>query len=152
MTSTDKSNSYQMRANKLNKPKIPQYTTPEELLKLSVERLEDANVLFRDGRYEGAYYICGYAIEMKLKKKICDTLGWGKFPDYEKDKKLAKKLKTHNLEILLHNSGVEKDISLTAQWVNVVSWNSEIRYSAEKREEEDVKLMIEATEQLLKML
>ena len=56
----------------------------QDLQALAEERIEDARALFNAGRYSGAVYICGYAIEMGLKRKICETLGWD---EYEGDGK-----------------------------------------------------------------
>jgi len=75
-----------------------------DLQALAEERIADAKALFDAKRYSGAVYICGYAIELGLKKKISETLGWD---EYAGDGKY-KFLKTHDFEILLHFSGVEK--------------------------------------------
>ena len=37
-------------------------------------RLQDADILLTSGRYDGAIYLCGYAIELALKARICQTL------------------------------------------------------------------------------
>ncbi len=126
-----------------------QNLTIDNLEKLIKERLEDAKVLFKAGRYGGAFYICGYAVELGLKKKICITLGWD---EYSTSK--CKDLKTHDFEVLLHFSGVEKHIkkSLMSEWSIVMKWNSEVRYSSQAQTEEDVKLLIESTEEILKNL
>lgn len=125
--------------------------TPEELNNLANERLTDAKVLQEAGRLECSLYICGYAIEMKLKYRICKTLGWD---EYAIDGNISKAFKTHELDRLLHISGVEKRINATfiAEWSIVLKWDPEIRYSSEKQIPEAVKLMIEATEILLKNL
>lgn len=36
--------------------------------------LADARLLARNGRYDGAVYVCGYAVEIALKARICRTL------------------------------------------------------------------------------
>lgn len=38
------------------------------------------------------------------------------------------------------------------EWSIVMKWDPEFRYSSEKQKEEDVRLMIEATETLLRKL
>ncbi len=122
----------------------------EDLQALSEERIADAKALFDAGRYAGAVYICGYTIELGLKKKMCMTLGWDK---YEGDAKY-KFLKTHDFEILLHFSGVEKFIkkSFIAEWSVVMKWNPESRYSSAKQTREDAKILIESTEVILRNL
>ena len=132
-----------------DKPKTEERLKPQDLHELAEERLADAKALYEAGRYEGAFYICGYAIEVALKKKICTTLGWDEYPTTGK---AYTSFKTHDLEVLLHLSGVEKQIVLTAEWSIVMKWDSEIRYSSEKQTPEDVKLMVEATKNLLKKL
>ena len=46
-----------------------------ELEKLSKDRLSDAKAFHKAGCFDGSFYICGYAVELGLKKKICITLG-----------------------------------------------------------------------------
>lgn len=128
--------------------------TPTELQALSFERLEDAKVLFEAKRYEGAVYICGYANELALKRRICLTLGWTEYPDDGKGSDKYKSFKTHELEILLHLSGFENQIksSYFAEWSIVVSWKPEMRYSFRKQSDAEAKLMIQSSERLLKIL
>ena len=52
-----------------------------ELRKLVRARLKDAEVLCANRRYAGAVYLCGYAVELALKERICKTLGWQGFPE-----------------------------------------------------------------------
>ena len=51
----------------------------QDLKKSAKARVEDADALFNALRYDGAVYICGYAIEMGLKARICRTLKWPGF-------------------------------------------------------------------------
>jgi HEPN domain-containing protein len=124
--------------------------TLENLEKLSEEKLRDADVLYGAGCYGGAFYICGYAVELSLKEKICITLGWDEYPSDGK----YKFLKIHDFEVLLRFSGVEKHIkkSLMMEWSIVMKWNPENRYSYKDRTAEDAKLMIESTKAILRNL
>lgn len=124
-----------------------------ELEDLARNRMEDARVLYEAGRYDGAFYICGYAVEMGIKKKICMTLGWPGYPS-EKEFDKLKFLKTHDLDTLLHFSGVEKQIKeeLFSEWSIVISWKPEIRYSSQKQTEKSAKLLLESAEALLSKL
>lgn len=126
----------------------------EELKILCTDRLEDAKTLFKASRYEGAYYICGYAVEIKLKKRICIHLGWSGYPNTKKEFENLASFKTHNLEVLLHLSGVKAKIKgeFLSEWSAVTSWDPEIRYSTQKKSFETVELMLNATEILLKNL
>ncbi len=51
-----------------------------ELDNLAHARIDDAKALLAAGRYDGATYLCGYAIEVALKARICRTLSWPEFP------------------------------------------------------------------------
>jgi HEPN domain-containing protein len=43
-------------------------------------RLEDAEALLQSGRYDSAVYLCGYAVELALKARICLNLNWNEYP------------------------------------------------------------------------
>ena len=93
----------------------------------AVVRLEDAQILFDNGRYDGAAYLCGYAVEFALKARICETLNTATYPD----KILG--FKTHQLETLLFLTGQEGHVksNALADWTFVVqSWRPEMRYEA----------------------
>ena len=49
--------------------------TTTELRALARARLKEAQILFAAKRYDAATYLCGYAVEMALKARICKTLG-----------------------------------------------------------------------------
>ncbi len=94
-------------------------------------RLKDAEVLARSKRYEGAIYLCGYAVEIGLKARICKTLKWQGFPNSSKEFQGYTSFKTHNLDILLHLTGIEAKIKsqLFADWSIVAAWDPELRYN-----------------------
>jgi HEPN domain-containing protein len=54
--------------------------TRSDLIKIARARLRDAEVLYRSRRYDGAIYLCGYAVEIALKVRICRTLSWPGYP------------------------------------------------------------------------
>ena len=129
--------------------------TVEELQTLSRERIEDAKVLYRAGHMDWAMYTCGYAVELALKKKICDTLRWKGYPSSKNEFRDLLSFKTHDLDMLLHLSGVEDEIKegeVFTEWSIVRAWDPEMRYSSQKRTIESVKLLLEAVEVLLKKL
>ncbi len=130
--------------------------TLEELQKLSMDRLEDAKVLYGSERFDWAAYTCGYAVEVALKKKICETLKWKGYPSTAAEFDRLKSFKTHELDILLHLSGVEDQIKNGMEgftdWSIIASWNPEMRYSAQKLTKEKTKLLLDAVEVLLKKL
>jgi len=95
-------------------------------------RLRDALVLLRARRFDAAFYLSGYAIELALKARICRTLGWPGFPESSQDFKGLQSVKTHDLEVLLRFSGVEARVRAKhlADWSVVLEWNPERRYQA----------------------
>lgn len=110
-------------------------------------------LFFKEGRLDGAFYICGYAIELALKFRICKTLDWDEYPISGKGADRHKSFKTHKFEDLLHYSGAEKQKNtFIAEWSIVMKWDTEIRYSSNKQTSQDVKLMIDATENILSKL
>lgn len=124
-----------------------------DITKMAKTRLNDAIILYNKGRYDGSYYLCGYSIEIALKKKICSTLGWQGFPETNKEFKDLKCLKTHNLESLLLFSGIDSHIrqNFLADWSIVVLWNPEIRYApVNKISQTDSKNIIFSAKKLIK--
>ena len=93
-------------------------------------RLDDAQILLANSRFDGAGYICGYAVELMLKARICDTLGWTGYPDTPQEFQNFRSFRTHNLDVLLTLSGKENAIKSVnfADWSIVAAWNPEARY------------------------
>lgn len=102
---------------------------------IEADRLSDAQVLLQAGRFDGAVYLAGYAVEMALKARICATLRWTGFPEASHEWKGLLSLKTHDLEILLRFSGVEDTIKTThlAEWSTALDWDPATRYRASGR-------------------
>lgn len=103
----------------------------ETLRTLSVARMDDARALLSAGRNEGAIYLCGYAIELALKARICETLGWTRFPDTGREVADYRSLRTHDLDVLLNLSGVRNRILSGSRqdWETVSKWRPELRYA-----------------------
>jgi hypothetical protein len=103
-----------------------------ELDQLARARLEDSRVLLGAGRSDGATYLCGYAVEIALKARICRTLDWAGFPVTRREFESFASFKTHSLDVLLHLSGQENRIKQQhfTDWNTVVVWNPESRYHA----------------------
>lgn len=68
-----------MEASKIKVKVYMDNLTPPQLKELSMERLA---ALYDAGRCDGAFYICGYALEMGLKYKICRILDWASYYEY----------------------------------------------------------------------
>jgi len=126
-----------------------------EIRIIAKERLGDAMVLANAKRYEGAIYLCGYAVELGLKARICKTLKWQGWPSVGKEFDGYQSFKTHNLDVLLHLSGIEERIKtkLFKEWSAVVQWDPQSRYNPVGTAKWlDAWWMILSAEKLLKIL
>lgn len=123
---------------------------------LSAERMVDARSLLAAGRNEGAIYLCGYAIELALKARICETLNWIRFPEAGKEASDYRSLRTHDLDVLLYLSGLHEQIAegMKQDWIIVVKWNPELRYSPPGADPEmpSAEAYIPAAERILEAL
>jgi HEPN domain len=101
-----------------------------DLRKIAKARLVDADTLFGAGRYDGAIYLCGYAVEIALKARICRTLKWPGYPSTNKEFEGYQSFRTHDLVVLLHLSGIESKITAKyfAERSIVATWKSNLRY------------------------
>ena len=101
-----------------------------DLKSVSKGRLKDAEVLQGAGRFDGAFYMSGYAVEIALKARACRTLKWEGFPDTASEFKALQSFKTHNLPVLLKLSGTETKIKsrFISEWSVVLNWSPESRY------------------------
>ena len=99
--------------------------------------------------------MCGYVMEIGLKIRICKTLKWAAFPQTNSEFQDYRSFKTHNLDVLLTLSGIERKVKteFLDEWSFVNSWNPESRYnpigSASK---EDARNMIVSADKLLKIM
>jgi HEPN domain-containing protein len=130
-------------------PPKKQEVTPAHLKKKAQQWLRAAKSLYKDKNYDISHYNCGYAVEAILKYRICKTLGWAAFTA---SAETFKAFKTHKLQDLLHVSGVEQKITqkFTEEWSIVAQWDPESRYLLDTQTAKGAKLMIDATENLLK--
>lgn len=123
-----------------------------ELKKIARARLKDADILLASRRYDGAIYLCGYAIELALKARICRTLKWHGYPSTNSDFKKYQSFRTHDLDVLLHLTGLEIKIKTDffAEWSAVAQWNPAARYQpVGTAQKNDVNLMISASKTLI---
>ncbi len=104
----------------------------QNLYDLAKCRYEEAKILLGNNKQDGAVYLCGYAIELMLKRRIVHVLDWDGFPETRPEFEGKQTFKVHNLGMLLHLSGLEKklqaDTTLYAKWQIAGTWDSEIRY------------------------
>ena len=74
-----------------------------DLQQLANERVLDAEALLNLGRWSGAYYLAGYAIECGLKACIAKLTNQDDFPD----KRFANDSFTHDIEKLVDLAGLK---------------------------------------------
>jgi HEPN domain-containing protein len=102
-----------------------------ELRRLAFARLKDARALYAAGRYDAALYLCGYAVELALKARICRTLRWEGYPESRTEFANYSSFKIHNLQVLLELSGRKQQIKLhhPEAWLKVREWDPGRRYT-----------------------
>ena len=96
------------------------------------ERLNDARCLHDEGRFDGAVYLCGYAVECSLKFALCKKRGEPSL-ELSEAKQLGHKLlelldRTELRKELLQN----KDLWRAFESINN-QWSPELRYGIGKR-------------------
>ena len=104
-----------------------------ELRSIAKNKIKDADILFYNKRYDGSVYLCGYAIEIALKKSVWQETRKKGFPENRTEFSNLNKLKTHDLSFLLDQSGkksliIGNPINLS-DWSIIIQWNPESRYS-----------------------
>ena len=101
-----------------------------ELRRMAEARQADSIALHRAGRYDAAIYLCGYAVELALKARICETLGWSRFPSGRGEFHNYQSLRTHELDVLLDFSSIQGRIRSEYRdaWEKVARWTPEWRY------------------------
>lgn len=126
-----------------------------DLRSIANARLEDAEVLLNAGRSDGSVYLAGYAIEIALKARICQSLNWPGFPSTTKEFEGYQSFRTHDLDILLHLSGVENLVKTRhfTEWSVVATWDPNVRYrSIGIITQQDARDMMQSTRTLLAVL
>ena len=127
------------------------------LRQIANNRFGDAKVLFEARRYSGAFYLCGYAVELRLKARICRTLKWQGYPESNKEFQKFQSFKTHDLTVLLQLGGIENkiktDTNLLTAWSIILNWDPEKRYqpipTVDRKKAKD---FLDATQILLRMI
>lgn len=105
-----------------------------DLQQLADIRVEDAKVLLDAGRFAGAYYLLGYAVECALKSCITKQIREFDFPE----KKLITESYSHDLTKLvrlsgvghLHEAEVKENAAFENNWLVVKDWSEDSRYDA----------------------
>lgn len=114
-----------------------------EIIAIADSKLSDAEFLFDNKRFESAYYIGGYAVELLLKARVCKTLGIDDFFLFKlkSSDSLYKPYKVHDLFQLLILSGLYRDFehelknpNFKQSWSLISQWNEGTRYLTTKNE------------------
>lgn len=107
--------------------------TRAEFQELAEERLVEAEALLDLGKWDGAYYLAGYAVELALKACIIKTLmATDAFPD----KDFSKNCYTHAVETLVglakpdgpRKTATDADPLLQRNWELAKDWSEQKRY------------------------
>lgn len=127
----------------------------------SRRRREDAEALYQCGRWTGAIYLGGYAIECALKSLICYEEGKQNFKETDTFKKGLQGASLHSLAKLLEELPQLQrtfDLDITGKyknnWQTITSvWRSdELRYSEKSGTKNDSKKFIEAVKNIHQFL
>ena len=118
------------------------------LKELTHQRLQEAQILFKEQQYSGSYYLAGYVIEFSLKAIIAKSFAPNTIPD----KKLVEKIYNHTFSSLIGLAGLEPQFDrrkeahtpFAKNWLTVSQWNTESRYT--KKTEGEAQAILEAIE------
>jgi hypothetical protein len=110
-------------------------TTRAEWQKLAEDRILDAQALFAAGRWSGAFYLIGYAVECGLKACVLARIGAHPEVVYE-DRRFSIDSWTHDIErlVVLTDIKTDRDADAAANarlyqnWQWVKDWSEESRY------------------------
>ncbi len=107
--------------------------TKAEFQVLAEQRLLEAKALLDLEKWDGAYYLAGYAVELALKACIIKTLmATDAFPG----KELSRNCYTHAIETLVKQARLDDVLKLAtdtdrdfeSNWAAANNWNEEKRY------------------------
>lgn len=131
--------------------------TGKNLYDLAKCRYDEARILLTNHKADGAVYLCGYAVELILKRRIVKVLDWDGYPENSNEFDNYRSFKVHDLDVLLRLSGLEKKIQADdvtyARWQIARTWDSEIRYKEiGKVSELEAKDIINATRDIVNFI
>lgn len=115
-----------------------------DLQHLAEVRVEEARLLFNADKFDGAYYLAGYAVELALKACVAKLTGLHDFYDPA----IAKRCFSHKPGELVAvanllpqlQADMAADADLQANWVLACTWASTSRYEQHNRDEADALL------------
>jgi len=103
-----------------------------DLKTLARLRLQETNILLREGAYPGAYYLAGYVVECALKACIARQTERHEFPNKER----VNQSWSHSLPALVQIAGLQRSLTdesdsdghFAAYWSVVKDWKPDARY------------------------
>jgi HEPN domain-containing protein len=120
-----------------------------DLQNLANERIAEAKILLDVGKWSGAYYLAGYAVECGLKACIASLAKPDEFPD----KNFGAKCWVHDIEQLVELAGLKTkrnvdagaNVNLDGNWGTVRGWKESSRY--EQKTQADAQALYDAITQ-----
>jgi hypothetical protein len=112
--------------------------TRTEFQQIAILRLEEAETLLFQGKYNGCCYLAGYALESALKAVICRQMDNDDFFDVLKSE-TVRAFKIHNLKELIILAGLSRkyddlrinNLILYDNWLIIfdeIRWSEQLRY------------------------
>ena len=126
-----------------------------DLQQLSKIRHDEAALLLKEGRFSGAFYLAGYAVECGLKACIAKQSEQYDFPERSRWEKAF----THDLTALVRVAGLDTEFTadrfkqqkLKTDWEEVVkNWSEGSRYAIWTQE--DAESMLRAVDEVLRWI
>ena len=138
------------------------YTGVSEQAKASTHRLDDARALLNAGRWRGAMYMAGYAVECLLKTKLMQMYSCRALRDLEDELQRRGVLAehatvfTHQLELLLRLTQrfdqLRQHRMLWPPFALVNRWIPAWRYTSDVANRQDATDFLEAVAQIMQWL
>lgn len=127
-------------------------------LKASLKRSIDAAVLMQHGRWLGAMYLAGYAVECRLKAKLMEIMDVWSLDELEgaieKRMGFRPNLRTHEISVLmtlldhLVACNSRMSVEIRKAYGLCTMWNSQFRYSPVDSSEIECRKFFNAVEKL----
>ena len=139
------------------KRQSPRIMMRNEFQRLALLRADEAGILTKYHKEQGAYYLAGYAIECALKACIAKRTRRHQFPpgrDYVTrvyDHNLQELLKIAELQTILENE-IRTNQALEIHWGVVKDWNVESRYELSGRNGADMVKAVTARDGVLQWI
>ena len=128
----------------------PARPVPRKFYRVAFQRLEEAEVLFEAGYYNGAVYLAGYAVECMLKALILNSIPKKEHGSTEAE---FRGQRAHQYEWLRHRyaqanaPGLPSEISQSLAFVS--TWETSLRYTPGLGDYKDASRFLAETRKLI---